>query len=250
MPLLEIRGVTKKFYEFTALDEVSLTVDAGEIVGIIGPNGSGKTTLFNCITGLLPTTAGQVFHQGKCITGVQPFDIARRGLSRTFQAVRLFDEMTVLDNLLVTAQRHQGNEVLRSILRMPSAKRLDAEARSEGTELLRFVGIDRFKNEKAGNLSYGQKKLLTFCMALIGQPSLVLLDEPAAAVNPTLISELMKYIRDLNERGVTFLLVEHNMDFVMSLSTRVIALDHGQKIAEGLPREIQCDARVLESYFG
>ena len=230
--VLTVAGVTKRFGGVTAVDRCSLTLDRGRIYGLIGPNGSGKTTLFNCITGLDARDAGEVHLDGRRIDGLLPHRIARLGLGRTFQVIRVFPELTGLENLLVVSR---GNR--------PAAL---ARAR----DLLAFVRLDRLAGEFAGNLSYGQQKLLEFARVLMMEPSVILLDEPAAGVNRTLLNDLLDAIRRLHDEGRTILIVEHDMKVVMGLCEHVFVLDHGEKIAEGPPGEIQRDPRVIAAYFG
>ncbi len=250
MRLLETIELTKNFFGLTALDKVNLYVNKGEIVGLIGPNGSGKTTLFNCATGVLPVTGGRVKFRGEDITGLKTHEIALKGLSRTFQIIRIFPQMTVMENMLLSIQQHQGERILSSILRTPRVRRFEKEARERGLELLEFVNIAHLKDNLAANLSFGQHKLLEFIMALMPDPEIVLLDEPAAAVNPTMIKKMMDHIFQLNKEGYTFLIIEHNMDVVMELCNRVVVLNYGEKIAEGKPEEIKDNEDVIEAYFG
>ncbi len=215
-----------------AVNGVSLTLERGRIYGLIGPNGSGKTTLFNCITGVERCDGGRILLDGAPIHRLQPYEIARRGVGRTFQMIRVFPELTALENLLVvTTGPHAA-----------------AEARAR--ELLAFVKLEGLAGEYAGNLSYGQQKLVEFVRMLMREPSIVLLDEPAAGVNRTLLNELLDAVRRLRDAGNTILLVEHDMKVVMGLCETVFVLDHGEKIAEGPPGTIQTDARVIEAYFG
>ncbi len=231
-PILEVSGVTKRFGGVTAVNRCSLSLARGKIYGLIGPNGSGKTTLFNCITGLERRDEGEVRFKGGRIDGLKPHQVARRGIGRTFQIIRVFPELTALENLLVVTQGP-----------------FEA-ARRRAEELLRFVTLDRLQNEYAGNLSYGQQKLLEFVRVLMTDPELILLDEPAAGVNPTLLNELLAAITGLRDQGKTILIVEHDMKVVMGLSETIFVLDYGEKIAEGPPGVIQADARVIEAYFG
>ncbi len=231
-PILEIRDVTKRFGGVTAVNRCSLSLAPGKIYGLIGPNGSGKTTLFNCITGLERRDAGEVRFKGERIDGLKPHQVARRGVGRTFQVIRIFPELTALENLLVVTQGP-----------------FEA-ARRRAEELLRFVTLDRLEHEYAGNLSYGQQKLLEFIRVLMTDPELILLDEPAAGVNRTLLNELLAAIAQLRDRGKTILIVEHDMKVVMGLCETVFVLDYGEKIAEGPPGVIQTDERVIEAYFG
>ena len=250
MALLEIRGLTKRFLGVTAVDQVDLTVEAGELVSLIGPNGSGKTTLFNCVTGYLAPDGGRVAFRGRDITGAATHRIARRGVGRTFQLVSVFPRLSVLDNLRTFLQQHQEESVLARLVRAPRVRRLEAAATARAMALLDSVGLAGRADAAAGSLSYGQRKLLAFAAALMPDPELVLLDEPAAAVNPTMINQMKEQIRGLHRQGKTVLLVEHNMDVVMDISQRVVVLDHGQKIAEGPPEVVRRDPQVVEAYFG
>jgi ABC-type branched-subunit amino acid transport system ATPase component len=230
--VLTVEGVTKRFGGVTAVNGVSLALDPGRIYGLIGPNGSGKTTLFNCITGLEQRDAGHILLGAERIDGLKPWQIALKGIGRTFQITRVFPELTALENLLVVTRDD----------------RLAAERRA--LELLRFVKLEDLRNEHAGNLSYGQQKLVEFVRMLMRDPALILLDEPAAGVNRTLLNELLDAVRQLRDQGKTVLLVEHDMKVVMGLCETVFVLDHGEKIAEGPPGAIQADERVIEAYFG
>ena len=250
MPLLEVRGLVKRFLGVTAVDGVDLTVERGELVSLIGPNGSGKTTLFNCVTGYLPSDGGRVLFRGHDLTGAAPHRVARLGLGRTFQQVSVFGRLSALENLLVFVQQHQGDALLPRLLRTPGVRRLEAQAIERARGLLDLVGLGDRAGAPAGSLSYGQRKLLAFAAALMPDPELLLLDEPAAAVNPTMINQMKDHIRALHRQGKTVLLVEHNMDVVMDISERVVVLDHGQKLAEGPPDAIRRDPRVIEAYFG
>jgi branched-chain amino acid transport system ATP-binding protein len=250
MALLEVRGLVKRFLGVTAVDGVDLSLEPGELVSLIGPNGSGKTTLFNCVTGYLASDAGRVLFRGRDVTGAAPHAIARLGLGRTFQHVSVFARLTVLENLLVFLQQHQEENLLARLLRTPRLRRLEAEAVERARALLALVGLEGRAGAPAGSLSYGQRKLLAFAAALMPDPDLILLDEPAAAVNPTMINQMKEHILALHGQGKTVLLVEHNMDVVMDISRRIVVLDHGQAIAEGPPAAIRSDPGVIEAYFG
>jgi len=250
MALLEIRGLIKRFIGVTAVDRVDLAVERGELVSLIGPNGSGKTTLFNCVTGYVAADGGQVLFHGRDLTNAPSHRVARLGIARTFQQVSVFPRLSVLDNLLVFLQQHQEERLLARLLRTRRLRRLEADAIERARGLLELVGLAHRADAAAGGLSYGQRKLLAFAAALMSDPELLLLDEPAAAVNPTMINQMKQHILALHRQGKTVLLVEHNMEVVMDISHRIVVLDHGQKIAEGPPEAIRRDARVVEAYFG
>jgi ABC-type branched-subunit amino acid transport system ATPase component len=231
-PLLEVDGLRKQFGGVTAVGGVSLALEPARIYGLIGPNGSGKTTLFNCITGLERRDAGRVLFNGERIDGLKPHQIARRGIGRTFQVIRVFPELTALENLMVVTR---GDA---------------AAAERRARQLLGLVRLEALGQEYAGNLSYGQQKLVEFARVLMRDPTLILLDEPAAGVNRTLLNDLLDAVRGLRDRGTTVLLVEHDMKVVMGLCETVFVLDHGEKIAEGPPGAIQAAERVIDAYFG
>ena len=244
MALLEIHDLTKQFFRLSALTRVSLSVEPGELLGLIGPNGSGKTTLFNCVTGVLRPSGGQVRFDGQDITGLTADVVARRGISRTFQLIQVFPEMTVLENMLMAAQERAGTLFGRLL------RRDETEETGRARQLLEYLGIAALQDNLASNLSYGQQKLLDFGMALMPAPRLVLLDEPLAGVNPTMIKSLVGHILELNARGHTFVVIEHNMEVVMSLCRRIVVLSQGEQIAEGTPAEVADDPQVLDAYFG
>jgi neutral amino acid transport system ATP-binding protein len=231
---LRTEGVTKSFGGVQALADCSLTAPAGQITGLIGPNGSGKTTLFNVMTGYERIDAGRVYLGDQQITGAPPHRVFALGVGRTFQLTRVFPRLTVLENMLVPAQRgHTGRE-----------------HRQRALDLLAFTGIAGHASALAGTLSYGQRKLLELAYVLVADPAVVLLDEPAGGVNPSLIHHIADRIRELNKQGRTFLIVEHNMDFVMGLCHQVTVLDSGTVVASGPPEEIRSNPRVLDAYLG
>jgi ABC-type branched-subunit amino acid transport system ATPase component len=243
-PLLEGRNVSKFFGGLAAVSNVDFVVYPGEIVGLVGPNGSGKTTLFDCLSRLQPIDQGKVFFKGRDITHLRPYQVARLGLARTFQVIRVYRKMTVLENMLISRQwRGEG------ILGMLKPSHPDTEQRAR--QLIRFLQIEHLIDELAGHLSGGQRRLLEIGMALMPDPDIVLLDEATSGVNPTLIETIKDRIRALNEeQGKTFLLIEHNINFIADLCSRVYVLDYGQMLAEGTPQEIMENEAVIEAYFG
>lgn len=250
MNILEIQSLTKRFFGVEALNKVNIRVNEGEILALIGPNGSGKTTLFNCVTGFLHGDEGQIFFRGQDLTDYPPHKIAHMGIARTFQLVRIFPNLTVLENLLLAVQDHQERSYWGRLFRTPTVQKYEQVARERAIELLEFVDLVKFIDTPALNLSYGQRKLLTFILSLMSNPDLILLDEPAAAVNLTMINHIKEYIKALNNQGKTIFLIEHNMDVVMDLAQRIVVLDYGHVIAEGNPTEIKNNERVIEAYFG
>ncbi len=241
---LQVDGVSKAFGGLRALAGCSLGVEQGSIAGLIGPNGSGKTTLFNVVTGYVRPDSGSVTLGGRDITSARPDQVFALGLGRTFQLTRIFGRLTVLENMLVATQRNEG--WLRSIMR-PAASPAE---QSRAMELLDFVGLTRLAAAKAGTLSYGQRKLLELAYVLVADPSVILLDEPAGGVNPTLINEIRDRILRLNAEGKTFFVVEHNMEFVMGLCHQVTVMHQGSAIVTGAPDVIRSDPRVLDAYLG
>jgi len=250
-PIIEIRDVVKDFGGIRAVNHCSFQVQPGTITGLIGPNGAGKTTLFNLITGFLPCTSGQILFEGKRVDRLPPHQIVHLGIVRTFQIPRELKRMTVLENLML-APNHQIGERIWSPWFLPwKVSRQEREIEAQALDVLRFVNLLDLKDEYAGNLSTGQKKLLELARTLMAKPRLVLLDEPGAGVNPTLMKELVEDIRRACfERGLTFLLIEHDMDLVMQLCNPIIVMGNGEYIMEGAPEEVQQDKRVLEAYLG
>lgn len=243
-PLLEGRTVSKYFGGLAAVNNVDFAVYPGEIVGLVGPNGSGKTTLFDCLSRVQEIDAGQVFLDGQDITNAKPHQVAHLGLARTFQVIRVYRKMTILENMLIS--RQWRNESVFSLLK-PSQKETEDRARY----LIDFLLLDSLIDEQAGNLSGGQRRLLELGMALMPNPSILLLDEATSGINPTLIETIKDRIVTLNkEEGKTFLLVEHNINFISDLCSRVYVLNYGEKLAEGTPDEIKANNEVIEAYFG
>ncbi|MBC8194368.1 MAG: ABC transporter ATP-binding protein [Actinobacteria bacterium] len=241
--LLEGRGVLKRFGGLCAVDKVDFQVNEGEIVGLIGPNGSGKTTLFNCITGVHEVDGGEILFKGEDITDDQPYQIARRGLARTFQVIRVYRDLTVEENLLLSRQWGE-------VPTIRSFTRADRSLHDKAAEIADFLLLGHHLYDKAGILSGGQRRLLELGMTLMPDPDLILLDEATSGINPTLIETIKDRIREMNGRGLTLMLVEHDIRFISDLCDRVIVLNYGKKMADGTPDEIKSDEAVLEAYFG
>jgi neutral amino acid transport system ATP-binding protein len=239
--LLEVEGLTKRFGGVTAVNTCSFSVPEGSVTALVGPNGSGKTTAFNLITGYARADAGVVRFGGATVRRPDPVRLSRDGLTRTFQQARIFADLTLVQNM-VAALQQPWRSAFRTAVR--------GHEKTRALELLEEFGLTRLAHERAGNLSYGQKKLLEFAAVLMGEPRLVLLDEPTAGVNPVLVEQIEEPIRELNARGLTFLVVEHNMNLVMRLCNPVVVLAQGTKLAEGHPDEVRNDSRVLDAYLG
>ena len=237
-----VRGLSKRFGGVIAVDDLDVEFVPGRINGLIGPNGSGKTTMFNIVTGMIPADSGEVTLDGRRITRWSPNRIARAGIGRTFQVVRAFNRMTVLENLLVAERRAGLGELLRSAFRNSEI--------DHAMGWLRRVGLDHLADADAADVSYGQQKLLELAAVLMADPQVLMLDEPAGGVNPVMIERISTLVRDANAEGRTVIVVEHNMDLVMSLCDHVVVLDRGRRIAEGDAASVQADERVLEAYLG
>jgi ABC-type branched-subunit amino acid transport system ATPase component len=246
--LLTVEDAAKAFGGVHALSDCSIEVEQGSITGLIGPNGSGKTTLFNVITGYERVDSGEIHLAGKRITQAAPDQVFAQGLGRTFQLTRVFGRLTVMENMIVAAGHHRQGA--RRGSRNPFARAGGPAARRRAMELLEFTTIAGHAGALAGTLSYGQRKLLELAYVLMAEPEIVLLDEPAGGVNPTLVNLIADRITELNRQGTTFLIVEHNMDFVMGLSHTVTVLDYGTVVATGPPGQVRTDRRVLDAYLG
>ncbi len=244
-PLLSVHNIEKRFGGIRAVGDVSFNVEKGEILGLIGPNGSGKSTLFNCILGQLTPDAGTVMVNGRDVSGMRASDLNRLGVGRTFQQLSVFPRMTVLDNIILAGQEHRGSMLSR--LFGPG----DAGLTQEALKMIAFFRLEHLRDTLAGSLSYGQQKLVDAAMAFMAGPDLVLLDEPAGGVNLTMLANLKDRLTAYNaEHGTTFIVIEHNMEFVMSLCTRIIVLAEGSIIAEGTPEEIRANQTVIDAYLG
>jgi branched-chain amino acid transport system ATP-binding protein len=248
--MLEVRDVTLRFGGVTALDGVSFHIDRGEILGLIGPNGAGKTTCFNVMTGVYQPTSGSVVFDGQRLGRRKKYQITRLGIARTFQNIRLFPEMTALENVMVGADARHRTSVLSALFRLPRHRREEREGRARALELLDMVGIAHRSDEAARNLPYGDQRRLEIARALATGPKLLCLDEPAAGFNPAEKAKLLELIRRIRDEGYTVLLIEHDMRLVMGVTDRIVVLEFGKKIAEGAPAEIRDNPAVIAAYLG
>jgi branched-chain amino acid transport system ATP-binding protein len=248
--LLEVDNVTLRFGGVVALNEVSFSLRKGEIFGLIGPNGAGKTTCFNAMTGVYRPTSGGIRFQGESIVGKKKHEITRGGIARTFQNVRLFPEMTALENVMVGADAHHKTSVIAALFRLPRHRNEERTGQDRSYQLLRFVGIEHRAGDVARNLSYGEQRRLEIARALATNPTLLCLDEPAAGFNPAEKADLLALIRRIRDTGVTILLIEHDMRLVMGVTDRIVVLEFGKKIAEGTPTEVRDNPAVIAAYLG
>ena len=250
VPLLETRKLSRNFGGLRAIDNIDLSVEADETVGLIGPNGAGKTTLFNCVTGISPPTSGDILYRGESLAGLRPDQVTARGISRTFQNIRLFREMTVIENVMVGSHCRARAGILGAVFRPKAVVKEEEDLAAKALGLLRFVGLEEKADLWARQLPYGDQRRLEIARAMASDPSLLLLDEPACGMNPQETIALMELIRLIRDRGIAVLLIEHQMKMIMGISDRLVVLDHGTKIAEGTAEAVRADPAVIGAYLG
>lgn len=250
-PLLDVSGLSMRFGGLLAVDQVALQVHEGQIVSLIGPNGAGKTTVFNCLTGFYKPSAGSIRFKGEEVSGVPGFKLARKGMVRTFQHVRLFKQMTVVENLLVAQHHHMNTSMLAGLFKTPGFRRSEKEAMQRAAWWLERLDLMEFANRTAGTLAYGQQRRLEIARCMVTQPSLLMLDEPAAGLNPRETANLQELIAELrSEQGLTILLIEHDMKLVMGISDHIVVINQGSPLAQGTPTEVRQNPDVIKAYLG
>lgn len=251
MNILEVKNLTKQFGGLTATSDISMNIEKNSITAVIGPNGAGKTTFFNMITAVYKPTSGNILLNGKSLVGLKPHQVSQFGISRTFQNIRLFNEMTVLENVLVGMHQNLKAHWVGTLLQLPHIRKMEEAAKVEAYDILKYVGLEDYVNENAGNLAYGAQRRLEIGRAMAAKPKVLLLDEPAAGMNPKETEKLTNLIYDLRSKlDVTIILIEHDMKLVMKISDYIYVLDHGELIASGEPDEIRTNKKVIEAYLG
>ena len=250
MRLLEVTKLSKRFGGLAAVSDFSFYVNKGEVLGLVGPNGAGKTTVFNLITGFLSPTSGEILFKGAKITGLRPDQIARKGIVRSWQQMTLFGDMTTLENVIAGLHLYIRSGFWQAIFNTPSVRKEEVVVRQKATEMVEYMGLAPFENELARNLSHGYQRMLGVAIALATSPELLLLDEPSAGLSPVEATTMISQLSRIRERGITLMLIEHNMKVVMNFCERIIVLSFGQQIAEGLPHEIRENKDVIEAYLG
>jgi branched-chain amino acid transport system ATP-binding protein len=250
LALLEVTNLCKNFGKLQAVSDLNLSIDKGEIRGLIGPNGAGKTTVFNLLTGFSPPSSGKIIFDGEDVTKLEPHEVTEKGITRSFQQTFLFMQATVLENVMIGFHMNSKIGVLKEFLHLPSAKNKDNECKQKAMEIIEFMGLGTLTNEMAGNLPHGHQRSLGVSIALACNPRLLLLDEPVTGMNPTETVTMVERIRNIRDKGITIIMVEHSMRVVMNVCDRITVLNYGRKIAEGLPDEIKQNKDVVEAYLG
>lgn len=249
-PLLEVKNITKRFGGLIAVSQLTFDIYQGEILGLIGPNGAGKTTLFNVITGFYPPTEGKIFYKGENITGLKPHELVQKGIARSFQLTTLFDNLSVLQNVIMSQHLHTEVDFLGSLFRTPDNREKEKATEARTMELLKLTGLDPQRDILAKNLSHGYQKTLNFTITIGTDPELLMLDEPLCALNPERVANIQRLIFTVRDKGITILVIEHNMKALFPICDRIMVLDAGMKIAEGTPKEIGGNPEVIRAYLG